>query len=92
VGRWRSSAAGVAVGELRARDWGGSSVLSSRRCGEAGRPTQLLAGPTEGMGEEGDGLPERKTTAVLPQIGLGRGRRVVAKAGAGKEVLGVTFL
>jgi hypothetical protein len=40
VERWRSSAVGVAVGELRARDWGGgNSVLSSRRCGEAGRPT-----------------------------------------------------
>jgi hypothetical protein len=52
----------------------------------------LLAGPTKGKGEEGDDLLERKTTAALPRIGLGRGRRVVAEAGAGKEVLGVTFL
>jgi hypothetical protein len=52
----------------------------------------LLAGPTKGKGEEGDGLPEKKTTAALPRIGLGRGRRVVAEAGAGKEVLGATFL
>jgi hypothetical protein len=51
----------------------------------------LLAGPTEGKGEEGDGLPEKKTTVALPRIGLGRGRRVVAEAGAGKEVLGATF-
>jgi hypothetical protein len=70
----------------------GSGVLSSRRCGEAGIPTQLLAGATKGKGEEGDGLPERKTTATLPRIGLGRGRRVVAEAGAGKEELGATFL
>jgi hypothetical protein len=52
----------------------------------------LLAGPTEGKGEEGDGLPERKMTVELPRIGLRRGRRVVAEAGAGKEVLGATFL
>jgi hypothetical protein len=27
AGRWRSSAAGIAVGELRARDWGGGVVF-----------------------------------------------------------------
>jgi hypothetical protein len=70
----------------------GSGILSSRRCGEAGRPTQLLAGPIEGKGEEGDDLPERKMMAALPRIGLGRGRRVVAEAGVGKEELGATFL
>jgi hypothetical protein len=53
---------GVAVG-----------VLSSRRCGEAGRPTQLLAGPTEGKGDKGDDLPERKTTVALSRIGSGEG-------------------
>jgi hypothetical protein len=52
----------------------------------------LLVGPIDGKGEEGDGLPERKTTAALPRIGLRRGRRVVAEAGAGKEVLEATFL
>ena len=46
----------------------------------------------ERKGEERDVLPERKTTVALPRIGLGRGRRVVAEAGAGKEVVGVTFL
>ena len=27
AGRWRSSAAGIAVGELRASDWGGGVVF-----------------------------------------------------------------
>jgi hypothetical protein len=45
-----------------------------------------------GREKRGDGLPERKTTVALPRIGLGRGRRVVAEAGAGKEELRATFL
>jgi hypothetical protein len=44
----------------------------------------LLAGPTEGKGEEGESLPEREKTAALPRIEFGRGEGRVAEAGAGQ--------
>jgi hypothetical protein len=45
-----------------------------------------------GREKRGKGSLGRKTTAVLPQIELGRGRRGVAEAGAGKEELGAALL
>jgi hypothetical protein len=54
----------------------------------------LIAHRTNGEGErEGRrDSPERGKTAVLCELRSGEGRKVVAEAGAGKEVLGVTFL
>jgi hypothetical protein len=51
----------------------------------------LLAGPTEREREEG-GSPERGKTVMLHELCSGEGRKVVAEAGARKEVPGVTFL
>jgi hypothetical protein len=46
-----------------------------------------------GREKRGKGSPGRKTTATaLPRIELGRGRRGVAEAGAGKEELGAALL
>jgi hypothetical protein len=71
----------------------GSGVLRPWRCGEARRLKQSLDGPIEGQGEERDGSPGRKTkAAALPRIELGRGRRGMAAAGAGKEELGAALL
>jgi hypothetical protein len=54
---------------------------------------QLIARWINGEGErEGGDSPERGKTAVLHELCSGEGRKVVAKAGAGKEVPGVTFL
>jgi hypothetical protein len=52
----------------------------------------LLAGPTEREREGGRDSPEREKTAVLCELRSGEGRKVVAEAGAGKEVPGATFL
>jgi hypothetical protein len=45
-----------------------------------------------GRGKRGKGLPEREKTAALRELSSGEGRRGVAEAGAGKEVLGATLL
>ena len=42
--------------------------------------------------EEGEDSPERGKTAVLCELRSGEGGKVVAEAGAGKEVPGATFL
>jgi hypothetical protein len=52
----------------------------------------LLARPTEREREEGGDSPERGKTVVLHELCSGEGRKVVAEAGAGKEVPGVAFL
>jgi hypothetical protein len=53
----------------------------------------LLTGPTEREREAGgENSPERGKTAVLRELRSSEGRRVVAEAGAGKEVSGATFL
>jgi hypothetical protein len=85
---------GVADDELWARNrGGGSGVLRPWRCGEARGPKQSLDRPTEGQGEERDDSPGRKTmAATFPRIVLGRGRRGMAEAGAGKEGLGAALL
>jgi hypothetical protein len=58
-----------------------------------GLANSLLRNP-EGRGKRGEGSPEREKTAAaaLPRIELGRGRRGVAEAGAGKEELGAALL
>jgi hypothetical protein len=45
-----------------------------------------------GRETRGKGSPEREKTAALRELSSGEGRRIVAEAGAGKEVPGATFL
>jgi hypothetical protein len=45
-----------------------------------------------GREKRGKGSPEREKTAALRELSSTEGRRVVAEAGAGKEVPGATFL
>ena len=45
-----------------------------------------------GREKRGKNLPEREKTAALRELGSGEGRRVVAEAGAEKEVPEATFL
>jgi hypothetical protein len=45
-----------------------------------------------GREKRGKGSPEREKTAALRELSSGEGRRVVAEAGAGKEVPRATFL
>jgi hypothetical protein len=53
----------------------------------------LIACWTNGEGERGGGdSPERGKTVMLHELCSGEGRKVVAEAGAGKEVPGATFL
>ena len=53
----------------------------------------LISRWTNGEGERGGGdSPERGKTVVFHELCSGEGRKVVAEAGAGKEVPGVTFL
>jgi hypothetical protein len=93
AGRWRSSAAGIAAGGLWVRDWGGEGVLCIR-----GFVRKLLGSlncsldQRRGRERRGENSPERGKTVVLRELCSGEGRRVVAEAGAGKEVPGATFL
>jgi hypothetical protein len=52
---------------------------------------QLNRSPDQQRGR-GKGSPEREKTAALRELSSGEGRRLVAEAGAGKEVPGATFL
>jgi hypothetical protein len=93
AGRWRSSTAGIAAGGLWVRDWGREVVLCIR-----GYVRKLLGSlncsldQQRGRERRGENSPERGKTAVLRELRSGEGRRVVAEAGAGKEVPGATFL
>jgi hypothetical protein len=93
AGRWRSSTAGIATGGLWVRDWGGEVVLCIR-----GIERKLLGSlnrsldKRRGREKRGKNSPERGKTAALRELRSGEGRRVVAEAGAGKEVPGATFL
>jgi hypothetical protein len=84
---------GVAVGELWARNRGGGVVYCVRgSVAKLGGLSNRLMDQQRGREKRGKGSLGRKTTAVLPQIELGRGRRGVAEAGAGKEELGAALL
>jgi hypothetical protein len=80
----------VAVGELWASNRGGGVVYCVRGgVAKLGGPSNHLMDQQRGREERGTGSPGKKTTAAtLPRIELGRGRRGVAEAGAGKEELG----
>jgi hypothetical protein len=75
------------------RDWGGEVVLRVR-----GFVRELLGSlncsldQRRGRERRGGDSPERGKTAVLHELCSGEGRKVVAEAGAGKEVPGATFL
>jgi hypothetical protein len=93
TGRWRSSAAGIAAGGLWARDWGGKVVFWVR--GSVRILVSYLNRSLDqqrGREKRGKNSPEREKTAVLRELGSGEERRVVAEAGAGKEVPEATFL
>jgi hypothetical protein len=85
---------GVAVGELWARNRGGEVVYCVR--GGVAKLRGLsnrLMDQQRGKEKRGKGSPGRKTmAAALPRIELGRGRRGVAEAGAGKEEFRVALL
>jgi hypothetical protein len=83
----------VAVGEIWARNRGGGVVYCVRGgVAKLGGLSNRLMDQQRGREKRGKGSPGRKTTTVLPQIELGRGRRGVAEAGAGKEELGAALL
>jgi hypothetical protein len=83
---------GVAVGELWASNRGGGVVYCVRGgVAKLGGPSNRLMDQQRGREERGTGSPGKKMmAAALPRIELGRGRRGVAEAGAGKEELGAT--
>jgi hypothetical protein len=85
---------GFAVGELWARNRGGEVVYCVRGgVAKLGGLSNRLMDQQRGREKRGKGSPGRKTTtAALPRIELGRGRRGVAEAGAGKEELGAALL
>jgi hypothetical protein len=92
VGRWRSSAAGIAAGGLWVRDWDWEVVL--RVCGfvrELLDSLDFLLDQRRGRERRGDS-PERGTMTVLRDLRTGEGRRGVVEAGAGKKVPGRPFL
>jgi hypothetical protein len=74
AGRWRSSTAGVAAGELRAGIGGRGAVFQTH--GGVAKLIGLancLLHNQRGREKRGKGLPEREETAALPRIELGRG-------------------
>jgi hypothetical protein len=91
--RWWSSAAGIVAGGLWVRDWGGEVVLCI--CGNVRKLLGSLHRSLDqrrGRETRGKNSPESGKTVALRELRSGEGRRGVAKAGAGKEVPGVTFL
>jgi hypothetical protein len=93
VGRWRSSAAGIAAGGLWVRDGGGEVVLCVR--GKVGKLLGCLNCSLDQRGgrEKGEkNSPERGKMAALRELRSGEGRRGVAEADAGKEVPERPFL
>ena len=94
AGRRRSFAAGLPSVSL-GREIGGEEVVYCVRGGVAklGGLSNRLMDQQRGREKRGKVSPGRKTTAAaLPRIELGRGRRGVAEAGAGKEELGAALL
>jgi hypothetical protein len=84
---------GIAAGGLWVRDWGWEVVLRVRGLvRELLGPLNFSLDQRRGRERRGEDSPERGKTAVLCELRSGEGGKVVAEAGAGKEVPGATFL